>query len=251
MIWKKASEDARTAIVSMHYQHNPDSIRDVSTALDEIINDGTIRTIIFTSTHGKNWHIGVDLTWMMEQYRAGNRQAVIDIASFGNTNVIRKMLTLPAVTIAAINGHAYGNGVIFACMNDIRYMKKDRGYFCLNEIELGLGDAFLPSSLVLFKTRFDPYVMEVMIPTSKKMTAPELERYGIIDRACDDENDLMRTALARAREFSTDDDLFARYIADKKEEYGAVIDAMDRLDSDTFPKVVDLFWKLMEKMGMK
>ncbi|HQL82510.1 MAG TPA: enoyl-CoA hydratase/isomerase family protein, partial [Spirochaetota bacterium] len=212
MIWKKAEADEKTAIVSMHYQHNPDSIRDLSAALDEILIDGTIRTVIFTSAHAKNWHIGIDLAWMMEEYRAENRHSVIEAASFINKNVFRKVLTMPAVTIAAINGHAYANGVVFACMNDIRYMKKDRGYFCLNEIENGLGDAFLPSVLVLFRTRFDPYIMEVMIPTAKKMTAPELERYGIIDRACDDENDLMRTALARARQFSSDDDLFARYL---------------------------------------
>lgn len=184
-------------------------------------------------------------------YREGNRRAAIDFASFFNRNVLRKMLTMPAVTIAAINGHAYANGVIFACMNDIRYMKKDRGYFCLNEVELGLGEAFLPSTLALFRTGFNPYITEVMIPTAKKMTAPELERYGIIDRACDDENDLMRTALARARRFSDDDGMFARYLVDKKGRYAAVIDAFDRLDEDTFPGRIDLFWKLMEKMGVR
>jgi len=93
--------------------------------------------------------------------------------------------------------------------------------------------------------------MEVMIPTAKKMTAPELERYGIIDRACDDENDLMRTALARARQFSSDDDLFARYLADKKKRYDAVIDAIDRIDPATFPGRIDIFWKLMERMVVK
>jgi Delta3-Delta2-enoyl-CoA isomerase len=251
MIWKKAADDERTAIVAMHFQHNPDSIRDMSIALDEIIHDGNIRTIIFTSAHPKNWHIGIDLAWVMEKYREGNRQAGIDFGSFFNRHVLRKMLTMPVVTIAAINGHAYANGVVFACMNDIRYMKKDRGYFCLNEVEIGLGESFLPSTLTLFRTGFNPYIMEVMIPTGKKMTAPELERYWIIDRACDDENDLMRTALARAREFSIDDDMFARYIAEKKERYAAVIDAIEMLDGDTFPGRVDIFFKLMEKMGVR
>ena len=48
-------------------------------------------------------------------------------------------LQLPIPTIAAINGHAFGAGMMFAVAHDYRLQREDRGYMCAVEIEIGAG----------------------------------------------------------------------------------------------------------------
>jgi enoyl-CoA hydratase/carnithine racemase len=41
-------------------------------------------------------------------------------------------------TVAAVNGHAFAAGGMMMLAHDFRVMRSDRGYFCLNEVDLGL-----------------------------------------------------------------------------------------------------------------
>lgn len=247
MKWNPSPRDDQTAIVTMHPVYNPDSVKFLSRTIDEVAASGKIRSMIFTSEHEKNWCIGMDIPWIMEQYKKKNRDTLK--ALFDDvTNVCRKILTMPAVTISAINGHAFGAGVVFACMCDIRFMKSDRGYFCLNEADLDLTDAFTPSALVLFKEKFDPFIIDVMIPTAKRVTAPELEKHGIIERACADNDDVMRAAQARAREFSARGELFNKFIEEKLERNKPVLETIETKDPGAFDHIVGRFFALMDRM---
>jgi Delta3-Delta2-enoyl-CoA isomerase len=251
MTWKRAEDDARTAIVQYHPSHNPENARELAEDLNAIIETGGFRTVIFTSTHEKNWHLGVDLEWVMGQFKKNDRDAVMGAGRFVTEKIHRTILAMPMVAIAAVTGHAFGNGMIFACTCDIRYMRKDRGYFCLPEVPMGLGNSFLPSTIIRFKTAFNPYITDVMIPTGNKVAAAELAHYAIIDRACDNSEEVMRVSLERARLFSGDDAMFNRYIEKKSGMNRPVIDAIDKLDPDKYAYSTGLFWSLMEKMSVK
>ncbi|WP_016888832.1 enoyl-CoA hydratase/isomerase family protein [Mycobacteroides abscessus] len=48
-----------------------------------------------------------------------------------------RISTLDVPTVAALQGHTYAAGAIFAMAHDIRIMRADRGYFCLPEVNLG------------------------------------------------------------------------------------------------------------------
>jgi enoyl-CoA hydratase/carnithine racemase len=251
MAWKRDDDDGRTAIVSVSPSHNPANIQELSSDLNAILENAGFRTVIFVSTHEKNWHLGVDLEWVMDLYKKNDRDTLIREGRFLTEKVHRTILAMPVVAIAAVTGHAIANGMIFACMCDIRYMRKDRGYFCLPEVTMGILDSFLPSTITRFKTGFNPYITDVMIPTGNRVAAADLEHYNIIDRACDNSDDVMRTSLKRARLFSDDDVLFNRYIEEKFELNRPVVDAIDRLDPEKYPRSCELFWKLMEKMSVK
>ena len=48
-------------------------------------------------------------------------------------------LQLPIPTVAAINGHAFGAGMMYTSCHDYRFQREDRGYQCAVEVEIGVG----------------------------------------------------------------------------------------------------------------
>ncbi len=250
MIWEKAGNDYRTAVLYIDHVHNPAVVKKLTAALDQIISDSSIRCVVLASNHEKNWCIGLDIPWIMEQYKAKNRAALKDFFVEGTRSIFLRLLTIPVVTIAAITGHAFGNGVMMALHCDFRFMRSDRGYFCLPEAEMDLTDAFTPSGLKLMDVHYDPFIKEVMIPTAKKVTASELLDKKIIDRACISREAVMTDALARAGEISASDELFNKIIKDRIKWSQPVIDVINRDDEAAFDYIIDKFWKLMLKMGV-
>lgn len=53
--------------------------------------------------------------------------------------LLAKMLTLPIPTIAAIQGHAFAGGCLLSLAHDHRIMNEERGFLCMNELEIGFG----------------------------------------------------------------------------------------------------------------
>ncbi len=52
-----------------------------------------------------------------------------------------------------MNGHAFAGGCIFAIAHDYRIMRKERGFLCMNEIDIGL-----PMPEYFYKLVFKPKV---------------------------------------------------------------------------------------------
>ena len=50
--------------------------------------------------------------------------------------VLAKMLALPVPTVAAVNGHAFGAGSMFAMAHDYRVVRSGRGYFCFPKVDI-------------------------------------------------------------------------------------------------------------------
>ena len=60
-----------------------------------------------------------------------------------------RLITFPMPTVCAMNGHAFGAGFMMALCHDVRIMRRDRGFICANEIQLGM---VIPSpELALFR----------------------------------------------------------------------------------------------------
>jgi enoyl-CoA hydratase/carnithine racemase len=249
MIWERAVNDSKTAVMYIDQVQNPVSVMQISGAFDEILDDGGIRTLVIASRHEKIWCNGLDIPWIMEQYKADNRAAVKEFFTMGNLSYLRRLISMPVVTIAAITGHAFGNGAIAALMCDILYMRSDRGYLCLPEAVMDLTDAFAPSAMKLFSIRYDPFIKKVMIPTAKRMTAPELEENLIIERACENREAVMAASLARAKEISSSDSLYLDLLEKRKRWSVPVIAAMEGEDPGAFDNSIELFWRLMKKMS--
>ncbi|OHD62909.1 MAG: hypothetical protein A2176_02865 [Spirochaetes bacterium RBG_13_51_14] len=136
-----------------------------------------------------------------------------------------------------------------ALLCDIRYMRSDRGYLCLSEAEMSLTDVFAPSARKLFDVRYDPFIKNVMVPTARKVTAPELEKKLIIDHAFENREAVMAAALARGREVSASDGLYQDLLDKRKQWSVPLIAAIDEEDPQAFDHVIELFWRLMRRMS--
>jgi enoyl-CoA hydratase/carnithine racemase len=106
-----------------------------------------------------------------------------------------RMLRLPVVTVAAVNGHAFAAGAMMALTHDFRVMRRDRGYWCLPEADLGMPLA--PGMNDLIAARLAPQVAHEAIVTGRRYPADEAAAAAIVDDTAD-EDQVVERAVARA-----------------------------------------------------
>jgi enoyl-CoA hydratase/carnithine racemase len=108
-------------------------------------------------------------------------------------------LTLPAPTVAAINGHAFGIGAMLALAHDRRVMRADRGWLCLPEVDLGL--PFRPFMQALVTNRLPGNVAREAMLTGRRYPAADALAAGIVD-ATAPEAELLAAAVEHMNAWS-------------------------------------------------
>src|SRR3954463_3515242 len=110
---------------------NRTSIDELHAALDEV--EGTEGpAALVTTGEGKFFSNGLDLDWLMSG--AEGTEGFIDEVH----RLPGRGLGFGAVTVAAVNGHAFAGGGMLAVAHDYVVMREDRGFWCLPEVDLGL-----------------------------------------------------------------------------------------------------------------
>lgn len=109
---------------------NETFIDDLNDSLDRVEGSG-LPTALVTTGAGKFYSNGLDLEWLGT---AGDAAGFLDEVH----RVLVRVLLFPAVTVAAVNGHAFAAGAMLATAHDFMIMRSDRGYWCLPEVDLGL-----------------------------------------------------------------------------------------------------------------
>jgi enoyl-CoA hydratase/carnithine racemase len=188
--------------------------------LDEVAAAPPPRALVTAAT-GKAWGLGLDLGWI-----AGNRDAVDELAQAMH-RLDARMLELPVPTVAAIQGHAFAGGALFALAHDCRVMRADRGFFCLPEIDGRI--QFTPGLTALVRARLVPQVAHVALTTGRRWGGAEALAAGIVDEVADADGVLER-ALALAGALADKDP--ATLGAIKAELYGDVLAALRDADAN-------------------
>jgi len=222
--WKKEGSVAILTMNNGENRFNPAYNNAMLGAFDEIEKNNDIHAVVINSSDAKNWSLGIDLVWMMEHIQMGDEEG-IKAFIYGANDVFRRILLFPTPVIAAINGHAFGDGSILACACDFRFMKSDRGFFCFPEVDIDI--PFLPSMLAQIRKAFPTYKMEEAIFTGKRMVAKELEESKVIIKACRDEADLMNESMAFAATFQKKRGIFGEL---KKRMNREIIELMETAD---------------------
>ncbi len=176
MMWEK---DETVAILTMTNGENRQNLvfsDTLNKMLDEIIADKTVTALIITSNDEKNFSQGIDVEWILDKLQKKEYKPVNDFI-LGMDRVFKKLLLYPVPVIAAINGHAYGNGSIMSCACDFRFMRSDKGFFCFPEVNLGIPfrlgmNAFIKKAIPLYK-------LSEMQLTGNRYTAQELEAHHV------------------------------------------------------------------------
>ena len=95
---------------------NPTFIKKIHKALDKVEEYKKSTCLITISTSQKIWSNGVDLNWI----RDNPDHAYTLFQDF--VKLVGRLYIFPVPTIAAINGHAFAGGLMWALGHDYRFM---------------------------------------------------------------------------------------------------------------------------------
>ena len=196
---------------------NPGNLDAIEAALDEVeVSEGPGTPLVVTG-EGKFFSNGLDLDWMSRAPQ-GEPERVLDRVHA----LFARVLAFPALTVAAINGHAFAAGGMLALAFDQRVMRADRGYFCLPEADLGL--PFSPGMSALIASKLTPATANEAMVTGRRFGGGDAEAAGIVDAAVA-EDDVLDRAVERAAAGAGRQ--AAVVAAIKRELYGTALAALD------------------------
>lgn len=176
---------------------NTTFVRAFSDALEEVEASEGPAALVTTSSSEKFFSNGLDLEWRMSEgeHPGGDREV------FGPEfmSLMGRIITFPVPTIAAINGHAFGAGLMCALCHDIRLMREDRGFACANEVEIGM---VIPNpELALFRHKLPMNTFFQTVQLARRWTGPDAVEGGIAEQALPLDK-LLDRAKARAEELA-------------------------------------------------
>lgn len=215
--------DDNVAVLTMNNgenRFNLDSVKAFRQTLEEIEKETKVNALVVTSAHEKIWCNGIDLEWML---------SAVQKEGLGVTNrfliemysLFKRLLSMPLPTVAAINGHAFAGGAFLAFSHDFRFMRSDRGWLCLPEVDLGipLGPVFM----TITRHNVPGFLLREMQFTARRYTAQECEAYQMINKACTLDQ-LMQQAVAFAKGLNKKRDIIGRM---KTETYEPILKVID------------------------
>jgi enoyl-CoA hydratase/carnithine racemase len=190
----RLEKDGTVAVISLgagENRFNLDSIRAVDALLSEV--EGADFTALVTTAEGKIWSNGFDTPWI-----AANRDLAPETILSGE-RLLARMLTFPVPTVAALQGHCFAAGMLYALAHDLRVMRADRGFLCLPEVTFGA--VFTPGMTDLLTSRMSPAVAHRAVVLGHRFGGAEALATALVDEAVA-EDDVLGRAVALAGAYS-------------------------------------------------
>lgn len=159
-------------------------ISNLTTAITNASTDTTTSRIIITAT-GKFFCTGMDLAKGSTPVAAGGSES--DAQFDRLTGLFEAIDTSPKVTIACLNGPAFGGGVGLAFSCDIRLAVKN-ATVTLSEVKLGLCPATI--SKYVIREWGIAFAREAML-SARPVTATELKARGLVSELVEDQERLV------------------------------------------------------------
>jgi enoyl-CoA hydratase/carnithine racemase len=172
---------------------NHDSLGLLNAELDQIEGSPGPRSLVVTGV-GKFFSNGLDLE------RFGKDPAEFSATLSELERTIGRLLLFSTYTVAAINGHCFAGGALLSCGFDYRVMREDRGYWCMNEAEIGL--ALDESLWSILEHRLPRATAIVAATTARRFSGPDAQSGGIVESVASEE-DLLAHALDVATRYAT------------------------------------------------
>jgi Delta3-Delta2-enoyl-CoA isomerase len=188
----------------------------VNAALDRVEASDGPRALV-TAGEGKFYSNGMDLDWLATvPHRASGYLAAI-------YRLLGRMLGFPAITVAAVNGHAFGAGALLATAHDFAIMREDRGYWCMPEADLGL--PLTAEYLSVLTAKLPGSSTAEAVLTGRRFGGPEALAAGLVHRVAS-EDGVLPQAIKLASDLAGKD---SRTVAQHKRLlYGSAISALTR-----------------------
>lgn len=91
---------------------------------------------------------GLDLDWL-SAHPDQHQDYVVSVQE-----LFARVLSLPVITVAALQGHTFAAGAMFSLAQDFRVMRADRGFWCLPKADINI--PFTPGMAALIQARLTP-----------------------------------------------------------------------------------------------
>ena len=150
-------------------------LRELDQALTICAQDGEADVIVFQGAGARAFSAGVDI-------RDHSREKVPEMLDAVH-GVIRKLLALPQVTVAAVRGLCLGGGCEVASSCDL-IIASEESSFATPEILVG---CYPPVALARFSQLIGYHRAAEMILTGRRFSAREAQTFGLINRVIDAE----------------------------------------------------------------
>ena len=204
------------------------TLREFKSILDDVQADDRIRVLIITGT-GRAFSAGIDLKEMADSSSdvRSLKQEYDELQSI--QDVTRRMVHLPKIIIAAVNGIAVGIGVETALASDIR-LAADKATFAFTEVRRALfetnGVTYILPRLVGFGRAMQ------MLLTGEIVSAQDALNAGLVTRVVAHEQ-LMEYAIDMAQTIAANAPLSVRLVKQTMQKtYDLDLEAMMQLEVD-------------------
>ncbi|RBY91464.1 enoyl-CoA hydratase/isomerase family protein [Blastococcus sp. TBT05-19] len=157
---------------------SPDWLTAVEAALDEVEAAEGARALVTTAT-GKFFSNGLDLDWLFAH--ADQHEAYVVRVH----ELFARVLTLPLITVAALQGHTFAAGAMLSLAHDFRVMRADRGFWCLPEADIGI--PFTPGMSALIQARLTPQTAHEAMTTGRRYGGADAQVVGLVDQAVEED----------------------------------------------------------------
>jgi Delta3-Delta2-enoyl-CoA isomerase len=224
----------RVGVMTMNYKKenrfNPEFLSEMRETLDAVENDKGIGALVVTGGDPKFFSNGLDIEWMMAH--AADRPVIIDYLKSVN-QMFKRWCVFPKPTIAACNGHVFAGGLFMAAHMDFRFMREDRGWICLPEVDINI--PLLPGMIAICQAVMTASGFHAVYYTGKRFTGPEAVKFGFIDNVFPDE-ELLPRSIALAAELAKKKT--ATYAEMKRRIRCDIARILDEVDPQHFEKTL-------------
>ena len=155
----------------------PALLESLSAVLDDAeaqVLAGRVKAFVLGG-EGRFWSNGLDLKWMAAAGEEKSQE--LQRMMFA---VFSKLLVFGVPTIAALNGHTVAGGAMLSLCFDDRVMHRDRGYFFVPGVNIGL---VYTTGMTLLMTAKTPVAMHnPLIAHGKRFTSADLHEHRVVSR---------------------------------------------------------------------
>lgn len=168
---------------------HPDWIASFNAALDEVEKADGPRALVTAAT-GKFFSNGLDLDWLFA-HADQHQDYVVSVHA-----LLARVLSLPVITVAALQGHTFAAGAMLSLAHDFRVMRADRGFWCLPEADINI--PFTPGMSALIQGRLTPQSAHKAMTTAHRFGGEDALAAGVVDAAVS-EDAVRSTAIELAQ----------------------------------------------------
>jgi enoyl-CoA hydratase len=184
-------------------------VRAIGRGVTDVVDSGA-RALVLTGA-GSCFSAGIDMK-VAPTYDARQRGESVEAINA----MVAAICSAPLPVVAAVNGHAFGGGLVIALACDVRLGARGDYKLALNEVAAGV--PFPPGPLAVVRAELDPSVLRDLCLTGRSVGPEEALALRVLDEVVDP-----RELLTRARERALELVAFPAYPVIKAQVRGPLI----------------------------